>query len=231
MNSIHYRNLLRIMAILIATLLWTISVFFSQDGFRISVPTMSWIGLILAISVTVIELVWNQEGFGHNVTITTVGLAAYAYGIWTNVVGILNAQGVSPGMLTDDPAKIAFPAILGFFLEITPEPLIVWAFIGINAEDLLSHLFSMKQTSGSATPPRQATRPGMPPVPMSKPMMPPTVPSMKRPEPTYRPANKPVMPEWNHAPYQPIGMGDRNDPLSGVSIEELPGKGPKRPGG
>jgi hypothetical protein len=141
MNMEHYQKILKVMAGGIACMLWVVSAFFSNLGFNISVPEMSWVGILLAISITVIEMVWNHEGFYHNWTIAIGGLAAYTYGIWSNVIGIMGAQGIMTldGVL-NDPIKLLLPVCLGVFLEITPEPLLLWAIVGRNNEDLLSHV-------------------------------------------------------------------------------------------
>jgi hypothetical protein len=143
MNQMRYKIMLRIVAAVIAMMLWTISVYFSQDGFSIAVPNLAWVGWVLALCVTGIEMIWNSEGFSHNITILVVGIAAYVYGIWTNVIGVLGAQGNE--LSFSNLEHLIFPVILGIFLEITPEPLLVWAVVGFGAEDLLSHLFGGNQ--------------------------------------------------------------------------------------
>lgn len=160
MDARMYRTILRMVTVGISVLLWAISVYFSQNGFAIEVPDMAWIGWVLAVSVTVIEIVWNQEGFRHNTTITAVGIAAYGYGIWTNVVGILQSQGAA-GDISGNEIQLIFPIILAVFLEITPEPLLMWALVGTNADDVLSHFFG-----GVKSTVRPMMNPGNRPIPM-----------------------------------------------------------------
>jgi hypothetical protein len=140
MNEKRYEQLIHLMAIGVALVLWFISVIFSADGFNFVLPRFAWIGYVLAISVTVIELVFNEEGMNHSLTLVAVGLLAYAYGVVTNIIGIWAAQG-SPDIAAN-PIGIVFPIVLGFFLEVAPEPLLLWGLIGSGARDFLAHLVS-----------------------------------------------------------------------------------------
>ncbi len=58
----------------------------------------------------------------------------------TNILGIWAAQG-SPDVAAN-PVALVFPALLGFFLEIAPEPLLLWGLIGTGARDFLAHLLN-----------------------------------------------------------------------------------------
>lgn len=142
MNEKRYEQLIHLMAIGVAVVLWFVSVQFSADGFKFALPRYAWIGYVLAIAVTVIELVFNEEGMNHSLTIVAVGLLSYAYGIVTNILGIWAAQG-SPDIAAN-PIGILFPALLGFFLEIAPEPLLLWGLMGTGARDFLSQLVNSK---------------------------------------------------------------------------------------
>jgi hypothetical protein len=139
MNEKRYEQLIHLLAAGVAILLWFISVQFSVDGFKFILPKYQWIGYLLAIAITVIELVFNEEGMEHTLTITTIGLLSYLYGIVTNIIGIWVAQG-SPDA-AGNPFMFAFPVILGFFLEVAPEPLFMWGLLGTSARDVLGHLF------------------------------------------------------------------------------------------
>jgi hypothetical protein len=146
MNKSTYMMFLRWIAAATAIGMWFLSVKFSTDGFNFVVPDMAWAGVMLALFVTAIELVWNKEGANGNLTLMAVGVAAYIYGIYTNVTGIMAAQGITDVM--SDPVKILFPLILGVFLEITPEPLLVWGLIGTSfGGDFLSNLFNSAQSA------------------------------------------------------------------------------------
>src|SRR5262245_22364730 len=116
MTEKRYEQLVHLMAVVVAAVLWFVSVQFSADGFKFVLPQYAWVGYVLAISVTVIELVFNEEGMSHSLTVVAIGLLSYAYGIVTNILGIWAAQG-SPD-IASNPISIAFPALLGLFLEI-----------------------------------------------------------------------------------------------------------------
>ena len=123
MTEKRYEQLIHLLAIGIAVVLWFVSVQFSVDGFNFALPKFAWVGYVLAIAVTVIELVFNEEGMNHSLTLVAVGLLAYFYGVITNIIGIWSAQG-SPD-LAANPIALIFPIVLGFFLEIAPEPLLL----------------------------------------------------------------------------------------------------------
>lgn len=135
MTREQYQIILRLLAALTAVALWGVSVYFSADGFGIKVPSVAWIGIILALSITVIELVFNREGFNHNYVLIIAGVAAYAYGIYTNIIGIQAAQ---------QSQEWTFPVILAVFLEIVPEPLLVWSLMGVTSDDVISKLFGKR---------------------------------------------------------------------------------------
>lgn len=148
MNEKRYEQLIRLLAIGVAIVLWLVSVQFSADGFKFALPRYAWVGYVLAIAVTVIELVFNEEGMSHSLTLVAVGLLSYAYGVVTNILGIWAAQG-SPD-IGANPLAILFPALLGFFLEIAPEPLLLWGLMGTGARDFLAHLLDSNSKTNKA---------------------------------------------------------------------------------
>jgi len=158
-----YKTILRVLAAFTAATLWGVSVYFSADGFGIKVPTAAWIGWILAVSITVIELVFNRDGFQHNYVLIAAGIAAYAYGIYTNVIGIQAAQ------LSNE---LVFPLILAIMLEIVPEPLLVWALIGVTSDDVISKLLGKREAATPIrfSPPQMRPNftPGGRPIPTNK---------------------------------------------------------------
>lgn len=149
MTREQYLTILRICAFVAAISLWGVSVYFSQDGFGIKVPNLNFVGIILALSVTVIELVFNRDGTRHNYTLLLAGMLAYSYGVWSNVIGIMAAQGNGLEL----SQEMIFPIILALFLEIVPEPLMLWSLMGVNFDDLLSKMFSRQSEPGLRIPP------------------------------------------------------------------------------
>ena len=139
MREKRYEQLIHLLACGVAVLLWFISVQFSVDGFSFILPKYKWMGYMLALSITVIELVFNEEGMKHSLTVVAIGMLSYLYGIVTNVIGIWVAQGSADA--SGNPVVLLFPVVLGFFLEVAPEPLFIWGLLGTGMRDLLGHLF------------------------------------------------------------------------------------------
>ena len=139
MREKRYEQLIHLLACAVAVLLWFISVQFSVDGFAFILPKYKWMGYLLALSVTVIELVFNEEGMKHSLTVVAIGILSYLYGIMTNIMGVWVAQGGQDPSL--NPIALLFPVVLGFFLEVAPEPLFIWGLLGTGMRDLLGHLF------------------------------------------------------------------------------------------
>lgn len=143
MTKQHYMIFLRMLAVCVSVSLWFVSINFSVDGFNFQVANMAWAGWVLGLSITAIQLIWNKQGLTGNMTLGLVGVAAYLYGIATNVIGVLAAQG-GTGSMADNPLRLVFALLLGVFLEITPEPMLVWGLL--NASDMgdfLSNIFGM----------------------------------------------------------------------------------------
>ncbi len=138
-RSAKWNSLIRLAAAVTAIAVWAVSIMFSVDGFAFQLPKYIWAGYVLGISVTIIELVFNEEGLQHNLTLIALSLSAYAYDVGTNVIGIWVAQGKPD--LTGNIIGLIFPLIVGLFLALLPEPLFAWALIGTGYKDLLTHLF------------------------------------------------------------------------------------------
>jgi len=122
MTNEQYQILRRLFGGLSAVGIGAVSVFFSQDGFNISVPKMGWVGWMLAFCLVPIEIVWNHERHRSGM-LWIAGAAAYLYGIVTNTVGIMNLQGFNT-LPWDKPWLFIIPVVIGFFVEWVPEPLL-----------------------------------------------------------------------------------------------------------
>lgn len=104
--------------------LFVISIIFSSGGFNIEVPELMWMGIVLGITMTIMQLAFTG-GIAEknlNVFIFAGGLFAYAYSGYTNYVGIM---GFSPSL------KPAFAIALGEFVDIMAEPLIIYGCLGL----------------------------------------------------------------------------------------------------
>ena len=141
----RYNKIVRILAVVTAIVLWGISIQFSANGFNFQVPGYKIVGYLLGLAVTVIELVFNEDGQEHTITLLSVGILAYIYGVYTNIYGLWIARG-SPDVL-NNPVALGLPVILGLMLEIIPEPLLLWG-MGLRVRDVIGHIFGDK---GNAT--------------------------------------------------------------------------------
>ena len=70
-----------------------VSMQFSQNGFGFKEKNIALAGWVLAIAVTVAQFVFNSRVRNLNWTITFLGIVAYVYSIWTNLIGFYNYQG------------------------------------------------------------------------------------------------------------------------------------------
>jgi len=154
MTRQNYLLLLRVLSVVVAATLWLISITFSVDGFNFQVADMAWAGWFMGIAITAIELIWNKQGANSNMTILLIGVFAYLYGVITNVMGVLTAQNVVD--IGANPMGAVFAGIVGFFLEIAPEPLFVWGLVGVSdMGDVISTL--MGKPAGGHVQQRQTS--------------------------------------------------------------------------
>ena len=138
MTTQQYKLFLRLIGGAAALTIGGVSIYFAQAGFNITVPHMTWVGWALALTVPAIEMVWNHER-DRSSMLFFAGLAAYAFGVVTNVVGLLAAQGYSQ-LPWDEPWLFIVPFVIGIFLEFVPEPLLMVVLVkdGMEIEDMLS---------------------------------------------------------------------------------------------
>lgn len=138
MDKNNYEKIVRALAIVASSAMLWISAGFSVDGFNIVIPEKVSVGWALAGIIIIIQIVWNKVGNKAGLTLFVAGLLCYAYGIWTNVLGILDATEIAKGGW-----EIIIALVFGMFLEIIPEPLLVWALTG-EATDPLSQVANRK---------------------------------------------------------------------------------------
>src|SRR5687767_173034 len=93
MNNISERQwaiLTRQLGILFAAITLLISVFFSSWGFSFDMNNYSWailVSLALGATITVIELNGHKDD-RQDPVFKVIWLLSYAYGIYTNVIGL-----------------------------------------------------------------------------------------------------------------------------------------------
>lgn len=133
-NKNTYESVLKILAVLSSIALMFISAQFSVDGFSFQSPNKVIIGWVLAVILIIVEMIFNNSPPSTKSDdliearragiLFLAGLVAYAYGIATNVSGILHS-----GRMPDSWFDYIVPVALGLFIEIVPEPLMVWALL------------------------------------------------------------------------------------------------------
>lgn len=124
------RQLLRIFAVL----MWVMSLVFSYIGFKSDVQNDWYFGvfaIILSGTITVLELYLTSQTFNFSevdmglVMLWIGGIAAYAYGIWTNVEGLAVMMIGPAGLLAVSWQTQVVPIIAGVLLEVLPEPMFI----------------------------------------------------------------------------------------------------------
>lgn len=127
----RWNNFKRLLLVVFAVLMWVMSIVFSYLGFKSGVRNEWYFGLfalILSGAITTMELYLNSQTFDFSelevgmIILWIGGLAAYAYGIWTNVIG-MSIMMVNPD--TSNWQAWVVPVIGGVLLEILPEPMFV----------------------------------------------------------------------------------------------------------
>lgn len=156
----RYFNVLRFGTFGVSSFLWLLSILWSADGFGITVEGWKLAGYGLGICVTIVQLVFNRGTM--NPTLYFGGLAAYLYGISTNIIGLISITGRDFTEWDTDPVNTLFALLLisalAVIVEVLPESLLLWA---INPEqgspgDFISSLFG---GSGLNTENRPQKRP------------------------------------------------------------------------
>lgn len=149
-------------AFVIGILLMFVSAFFNIKGIHFVNESYNIVSWIMAVSIIVIQLVWNSENVRENMTLLFVGLFAYAYGMGTNITGILEAMGVTLEVFKANPLTAIIPVIFGIAIEVAPEPILIWAVLGkTNGEgDFIKnivHVFNKKSNAASVRRPETPT--------------------------------------------------------------------------
>lgn len=158
MQNNDWVKLKKFLAFLTAVLLWTISIVFSYNGFKLDANQgMTWIGIIMAFAITVLELIFNTNNpdrFSSKKAdlgewmLLFGGILAYVYDVWTNILGFYAARGLGTPSISTIDLNFIVPLLVGLFMAILPEPLFVW---GLRVK--LSHNIQTPTTQSKPSTP------------------------------------------------------------------------------
>lgn len=126
-----------------------VSMQFSQNGFGFKEEKIALAGWILAIAVTVAQFVFNSRVRNLNWTITFLGIVAYVYSIWTNLIGFYNYQGKTLTLETLIDFSALLPVFASAFMDIFPEAILSWAFNSAGEGDLIGNVVAVANDPNS----------------------------------------------------------------------------------
>lgn len=115
--------------IVIAILLWFVSMRFSVDGFQIASEENVWVGIVLGATVTYLQVMFNRGA--PNKTLYFAGLLAYIYGMATNLIGIMAIRSNSFDwtFISTEPLSFVLQLVVVFTIamsvEVLPEHLMI----------------------------------------------------------------------------------------------------------
>jgi hypothetical protein len=129
----------RILALVTAVgVLWA-SIVFSKNGFNFETNSdYIWIGWLLALAATSAEFMLASDFRKLNWSIVALGLTAYIYSIWSNVMGFQDLRG-------KDTTDI-FSISASIFMDVYPEVTIAWALGESKLGDVLGNLWRSVNT-------------------------------------------------------------------------------------
>ena len=147
-RDFNMETILKRVTLALGGLLLVISILFSYDGFDQNVTggndgyssLAKFIGFTLAITVSVIQFVFNTDFRNLNMTLKGVGFISYAYSIWTNYLGIKHI------LQADEMTSW----VIAVFMDVTPESLIAWSVGESLRGDFLGNLTKIFFSSGSS---------------------------------------------------------------------------------
>lgn len=152
MNDSSMERTLKNVAKLLGLFLLAISVYLSYDGFDQGVTggnttysnLAKLIGVVLAVTISVIQFIFSSRYEQLNTTLKGVGVVAYVYSIWTNYLGAKHL------LQMDDTTAV----ITALAMDIVPEPMIAWGLGDAMKGDMLGNIG--KWVSGYQPKPQQS---------------------------------------------------------------------------
>lgn len=112
---------------------------FSAAGFGFRNPDAEWVGWVLAIAVTVAQLIFNTRVKDLNWTIVVMGLMSYLYSIYTNISGFY----VYTGNEFAWNFTAIIPVLSGCFMDIFPEMALAWGFDASTEGDMIGNIVEL----------------------------------------------------------------------------------------
>ena len=121
--DISAKKWMRLVSLIIGLLMEAASFFTSVSGFGFIMPNYVAVGFLMGIVLILAEFNFLDEGSQGSIGVVSFGLFAYAYGIFTNVLGFWIGGG--GGMVQDNPMRFALCVVIGFVLEVFAEPAVM----------------------------------------------------------------------------------------------------------
>lgn len=137
-DDVKLEHILKRIAPWFGLFLAIISIYFSYDGLDQTISggnpqyteIAQYIGWIMAISVTLIQFIFNSDFYKLSTTLRVVGIVSYVYSLYTNYLGLEHLFGFH---------GIA-GIVISVFMDVTPEALIAWALEEETQGDLLGNI-------------------------------------------------------------------------------------------
>ena len=145
MNDGLYTKAKRFTTFIVGVAVLWASVIFSKNGFEFNTSSdFAWVGWVLAFAATSAEFMLNSTFKRINWTIVGLGLCAYAYSIWTNLLGFHSLR-------PTDTLFSVINVVGAIFIDVFPEVAISWALEESKIGDLIGNLIKTLQDPEQVT--------------------------------------------------------------------------------
>lgn len=134
----------RFMSLLCGLSFMVLGGYFSAVGFGIKNPDLFIVGVVFAIAVVIIEMIFQNDGTKHNKTLTIFGIFVYAYDWFTNFLGLMVAYNITTNFFSSDNLPELFMAsVAAIMLSWLPEPMVSWGLTGHADTDFVGRLLEL----------------------------------------------------------------------------------------
>jgi hypothetical protein len=139
MENGKYTRIVKFVTLIVGVLVLFASVIFSKNGFEFQTTSdYAWIGWVLAFAATCAEFMMGSTFKKMNWTILILGVSAYIYSIYTNMLGFHSLRE------TDNLWNI-INVVGSVFMDVFPEVAISWALEESKVGDLVGNLIKSAQ--------------------------------------------------------------------------------------